>query len=65
MTAENSETHILLLPNELLMKIIEFVSKRSDVSLVCQRFYDLTCKIERNRMKILIDDEKMVRNINS
>jgi hypothetical protein len=60
MTVNNQEAMILRLPNELLMKIIEYTPERFDISMVCVKFHDIVCTLEQKSHKIALKDEKMV-----
>lgn len=44
------EDEFLCLPDECIIKILKFtdIRSRENVSLVCQRFYELVCDLERN-----------------
>lgn len=43
------------LPTEILLEIISYVPSRWNVSLVCWKFYDIVCEIEREEfcMKLI------------
>lgn len=60
MTVNNQEAMILQLPNELLMKIIEFVPERFDISMVCVKFHEIVCTLDRKSHKIALKDENTV-----
>lgn len=49
-----------LVPNEVLLHILKFVPSRFNVSMTCQKLYELTCMIERNDRPLKINTE-MVR----
>lgn len=60
MTVNNQDAMILQLPNELIMKIIECIPERFETSLVCGKFYEIVCTLERKRHRIDVRDENMV-----
>lgn len=48
----NTVDTMLQLPDEILLKILSFVPKRNEIVLVCKKFYELVCEIDRHKLKI-------------
>lgn len=46
-----------LVPNEVLLHILKFVSSRANVAMTCNKMYELTCMIERNDRPLKINME--------
>ena len=42
------------LPEEVLMKILGFLPNRMDVAPVCKKFYELICKIDKFKYKMIV-----------
>lgn len=61
----SDEFKILQLPTEVIVKIFSYVQMRDAIPLVCQRFYEVLCLMERNMHQINICDERIVRKLPS
>lgn len=53
---------ILQLPTELLIKLFEYIPERWSIALVCRQFYEVLCKVDKKSYKLVVRDEKMVRD---
>lgn len=60
MELNNDDLTILQLPNELLMKVFEYVPCLWNVSMVCRQFYEVLCKVEMNAYKLTVKHENIV-----
>lgn len=47
---------ILEFPTEILVKILSYIQQRCYLPLVCHRFYEIICLLERNLYKIKISE---------
>lgn len=46
--------NLMDLSDLVLMEVLKFVPNRFEVALVCKKFYELICDIEKNRYKMKI-----------
>lgn len=50
------------LPTEILLEIISYVPSRWNLSLVCWKFYEIVCEIEREEFCMkLVDVSRAIR----
>lgn len=48
-----------LVPNEVLLHILNFVDNRWNFAMTCKKFYELTCSIEKNARPLKLNTEKV------
>lgn len=53
------EPKILQLPTEVLLEIFGYLPERWDVSLACQSFYEVVCKLEMNSLCLSVKDDNV------
>lgn len=50
--------NLLSMPNEVLLHILRFIPNRFIVSQVSKKFYELVCKLEKNRFILKLGTTK-------